>query len=219
MIEFMTKWLPEMLFIAKGLVINIKYTFISVTIGLVIAIVVASAKVSKSRLARFFANSYTSFFRSTPLMIQLSIIYYVLPGILNIKISVFIAAILGFSLNSGAYVSEIIRSGINSIDKGQFEAAKALGLSKKTMMIYIILPQALRKILPALINELINMLKETSIISIIGEAEVLRRAQMVASQQFNYVVPMLTAAACYYIVVLCFVKVADIVEKRIAIDH
>lgn len=218
MIQFLNIWLPEIFFIAKGLLINIQYTFISVFIGLFIAIIVASARVRKSGVVSFLAASYASFFRSTPLMIQLSIIYYVLPGLLGIKISVFAAAIISFSLNSGAYVSEIIRSGINSIDKGQFEAAKALGLSEKNMMLHIILPQAIRKILPALINELINMLKETAIISIIGEAEILRRAQMVASQHYNYLVPMLTAACCYYIVVLCFVWIAGIVEKKLAID-
>ncbi len=218
MIEFLHIWFPEILFIAKGLLINLQYTFISVFIGLFIAVIIAFAKVSKSKVASFLAGSYASFFRSTPLMIQLSIIYYVLPGLLGVKISVFTAAVISFSLNSGAYVSEIIRSGINSIDKGQFEAAKALGLSERNMMIYIILPQAVRKILPALINELINMLKETAIISIIGEAEILRRAQMVASQHYNYLVPMLTAACCYYIVVLSFVYIAGIVERKLAID-
>lgn len=215
MFDFFEKWLPDILFIAKGIGINLEYTVISVTLGLIIGSILSICKVSNNRAARFFANSYTSIFRGTPLMIQLSIIYYVLPSILGIKISVFMAAIASFSLNSGAYVSEILRSGINSVDKGQFEAAKSLGLSEYTTFKYIIFPQAIRKILPAIINELINMLKETSIISIIGEAEILRRAQMIANQKYNYVVPLLTTAICYYLLVMILVKISEQVEKKL----
>ena len=125
--------------------------------------------------------------------------------------------IFSFSLNSGAYVSEIIRGGISSIDKGQFEAGLALGLSKFQVMKDIIFPQGIRRILPALVNEMINMLKETSLISIIGEAEILRRAQMVASEQYNYTIPMLTAAACYYIVILILSKAGMSLEKKLSL--
>ncbi len=218
MIEFFTKWLPEILFIVEGILINLKYTVLSVSLGLIIAIIIVSSNRSKSGPVRFFSHAYVSFFRGTPLLIQLSIIYFVLPGVIGIKISVFWAALISFSLNSGAYASEIIRSGINSVDIGQFEAADSLGLPRYLTMKDIVLPQAIRKILPALINEMINLLKETAIISIIGEAEILRRAQMVASEKFNYVVPMLTAASCFYIVVLLLVIVANHLEKKLSLN-
>ena len=213
MIENFLAWMPEIRYILSGIIVNIQYTLISVTIGLFIGSVLAISKVSRFYSLRLIANAYTSLFRGTPLIIQISIIYYVLPGLIGAKIAVFTAAVLAFSLNSGAYVSEILRSGINSVDKGQIEAAKALGISDYKCTKDIILPQAIRKILPALVNECINMLKETSLISIIGESEILLRAQAVASQKFNYVVPMLTAAAGYYVVVLILVYCAGKLEQ------
>lgn len=215
MLDFANSWLPSLIYISSGILINLEYTIISVTLGLIIAIILAISKTSKSFLAKSLANCYTSIFRGTPLMIQLSLIYFVLPGIIGIKISVFAAAILSFSLNSGAYVSEILRSGINGVDIGQTEAAKALGIPNKFILKDIVLPQAFRKILPALVNELVNMLKETSIISIIGVEEILRRANMVSSQKFTFVIPMLTAAATYYIVVLILVAIANRLEKKL----
>jgi len=217
MIELFEKWYPLVLYIAEGAFVNIYYTFISVSIGLIFAIFLALGKVSKSKALRFLSNLYTSIFRGTPLLIQLFIIYYVLPGVLNIKISVFMAAITALSLNSAAYVSEILRSGINAVDKGQFEAAKALGLPQYLIMKDIIFPQAICKILPSLINELINMLKETAVISMIGEVDILKRAQLVAGEQYNYLIPMLTAAICYYVIVLVLTWTSSSVEKRIAL--
>jgi polar amino acid transport system permease protein len=217
MIENFLTWIPEIRYILSGILVNIEYTLISVTIGLFIGAILAISKVSRFFILRACANAYTSVFRGTPLIIQISIIYYVLPGLIGVKIAVFTAAILAFSLNSGAYVSEVLRSGINSVDKGQIEAAKALGVSDFRCTKDIILPQAVRKILPALVNECINMLKETSLISIIGESEILLRAQAVASQKFNYIVPMLTAAAGYYVVVLILVYCAGKLEQHLEI--
>lgn len=215
MIEFFNKWSPDLLFISSGIIVNIKYTFIAISIGLILGAFLAFSKKSNIFILRAFANFYTSIFRGTPLIIQISIIYYVLPGVLDTKISVFAAAVISFSFNSAAYVSEILRSGLNSVEVGQIEASRALGVPEHITMRDIILPQAIRKILPALVNEFVNLLKETSLISIIGEAEVLRRAQMVASQKYNYVVPMLTAALSYYIVVLILVHIAGKLENKL----
>jgi His/Glu/Gln/Arg/opine family amino acid ABC transporter permease subunit len=217
MAEYFSNWYGDISFIVAGMLLNMEYTFISVFLGLIIALVLAISKTSKNKYAIILADAYTSFFRGTPLMIQLSLIYYVLPSLIGVKISVFTAAIMSFSLNSGAYVSEILRGGINSVEKGQVEAAFSLGIPKHLIMKDIVFPQAFRKILPSLINEFINMLKETSLISIIGEAEILRRAQMVASQKYNYIVPMVTAAISYYIVVLILVWVANKVERKLMI--
>jgi polar amino acid transport system permease protein len=215
MLYFTDTWVPNLIYISSGILINLQYTIISVSLGIVIAIILAISKTSKSYSARILADGYTSIFRGTPLIIQLSLIYYALPSLIGIKISVFTSTILSFSLNSGAYVSEILRSGINGVDVGQTEAAKALGIPKYFIIKDIVLPQAFRKILPALINELVNILKETSIISIIGEAEILRRANMVAGEKFSYLIPMLTAAVTYYLVVLILVTIANKLEKKL----
>lgn len=217
MLEAIIKFTPKMLYIAEGAVVTLQYSLIGVFFGLIIGTLLAISKVSKYKTLKLIADFYTSIFRGTPVLIQLMIIYYALPGLLGIKLSVFAAGSIAFFLNSGAYVSEIIRGGINAIDAGQFEAAKALGLSRYLTMKDIILPQAVRKILPSLINELINLIKESAIISVLGEADLMRRAQVVAAESFNFFIPMITAAICYYILVLFFSILAVRLEKRLAI--
>lgn len=216
MLELVTKFSPKLFFIAEGTLVTLKYSLISVIFGLILGIILAIAKTSKYKSLQIFADIYTSIFRGTPLLIQLMIVYYGLPTI-GIKLTVFGAGVLAFSLNSGAYVSEIIRAGINGIDKGQFEAAKILGVTKYLAMKDIILPQAIRKILPSLINELINLLKESAIISILGEMDLMRRAQVVAAESYSFFTPMITAALCYYILVVSFTFLAKILEKRLEI--
>ena len=215
MFEQFVAFLPSILFIIQGSVVTLKYSLISVCFGLIIGIFLAILKVSNRVIFRLFANFYTSIFRGTPLLIQLSLIYFGLP-IIGIKLSVFSAGIIAFSLNSGAYVSEIIRAGINSVDKGQFEGAKALGISNVLIMKDIILPQAIRTILPSLVNELINLIKESAIISMIGEMDLTRRAQVVSSETYNFFGPMLVAAVTYYILVFIISIFAKLLEKRLA---
>lgn len=216
MIEFLIIFSPKILFIAQGVITTLEYSILSVIFGLIIGVILAICKTSKHRVFIIFADIYTSIFRGTPLLIQLMIIYYGLPSI-GFKLTVFSAGVIAFSMNSGAYLSEIIRSGINSVDLGQFEAAKTLGISPFYSMRDIILPQAIRKILPSLINELINLLKESAIISVLGEMDLMRRAQMVASESFMFFAPFLTAAACYYMLVLFFTYLAGLLEKRLQI--
>lgn len=202
-------------YIVKGIIVTLQFSTISVCLGLILGTILAILKVSKKKWLNLFAHAYTSIFRGTPLLIQLSIIYFSLPGLIGIKISVFAAGIIAFSLNSGAYVSEIIRAGINSIDKGQFEAAKALGIPPALMLKDIILPQALKNILPSLVNEFINMIKESALISLIGGMDLMRRAQIVAAETYDYFTPMLTAAATYYILVLIVTKLGQILERKL----
>lgn len=216
MLDFFTKFGPKIAFIAEGAIVTLEYSIISVILGLIVGTILAIFKTSKHASLSIFADVYTSIFRGTPLLIQLMIIYYGLPTI-GIKPTVFFAGILAFSLNSGAYVSEIIRSGINAVDKGQLEAAKTLGIPKSFAMKDIILPQAIRKILPSLINELINLLKESAIISVLGEMDLMRRAQMVASESFIFFTPFLTATFCYYILVISFTLLAKILERKLEI--
>lgn len=210
-----TELLPQIYFIIQGAIVTIKYSLSGVFFGLILGIILALLKTSNNKSLRFFADAYTSVFRGTPLLIQLTIVYYGLPGLIGIKLSVFTAGVLAFSMNSGAYVSEIIRAGINSVDRGQFEAAKALGIPNVLMMKDIILPQAVKTILPSLINELINLIKESALISIIGEMDLMRRAQAVSAESLTFFIPMMIAAGSYYILVLLVSTIAKILEKQL----
>lgn len=209
--------LPMAGFIACGIFTTFKYSFISVLLGFILGIMLAVCKLSKHKMLRYLANFYTSIFRGTPLLIQLSVVYYGIPSVCNIHISIFAGGIIAFSMNSAAYVSEIIRAGIVSIDKGQFEAAKALNIAPYYLYKDIIIPQAISNIIPALINELINMLKESSMISILGEADLIYRAQLVAAETYQYFTPMLIAASYYYLMVMLLSSLAKILERKLKI--
>ena len=217
MYDELAEFMPHFYFIIQGVFVTLKYSVVAVCLGMVIGTALAICKISHIKALRLFAHSYTSVFRGTPLLIQLTIVYFGLPGLLGIKLSVFTAGVLAFSFNSGAYVSEIIRSGINSVDKGQIEAAKALGITPILRMKDIIIPQAFRSILPALVNELINLVKESALISVIGEMDLMRRAQVVSAETYTFFTPMLTAAAAYYILVLVISSFAMLLEKRLSI--
>ncbi len=200
-------------YIPKGIILTLKYAFISVFFGLIIGTIISLCRTSSNALLKGFAIIYLSLIRGTPLLLQLFIMYFAFPSLLEVKISAFTAGIIAFSLNSGAYVSENIRAGIESVDKGQFEAAKSLGLSYKTTMQHIIMPQAIRNILPSLVNEAINMIKESSIISVIGQADIMRRANIVSAEHYTYLEPLLVAALCYYLVINIFSVLAKFLEK------
>ncbi len=217
MYDELVAFLPQMYFIFQGVFVTLKYSVTSVCLGLVIGTLLSICKIVDIKILRIFAHSYTSIFRGTPMLIQLTIIYYGLPGLIGLKLSVFAAGVIAFSMNSGAYVSEIIRAGIAAVDKGQVEAAKALGIPPILRMKDIILPQAFRNILPALVNELINLVKESALVSVIGEMDLMRRAQVVAADTYIFFTPMLTAAAAYYILVLIISSFAMALEKRLAL--
>ncbi len=218
MFEYLIKFSPKILFIVEGTLVTIKYSVIAVIFGLVIGVLLALCKVNKNRALRIFANFYTSIFRGTPLLIQLSIIYFASPYLIGIKFTVFMAGVISFSLNSGAYVSEVIRAGINAVDKGQFEAAEALAIPKFLIMKDIILPQAVKNIFPSLTNELINLIKESAIISMFGEMDLMKRAQIVSLETYNYFFPMIIAACCYYILVMIISFIARIIEKKLIVS-
>lgn len=205
----------SIIYIAGGIIVTLQYTLISVALGFLLGALLSLCKISHIKALNIFSTAYTSVFRGTPLLIQLSLIYFAVPTLTGYQMSVFVAGIIAFSLNSAAYVSEIIRAGIESIDKGQFEAAKALGVPYPYMMKDIILPQALRNILPALVNEVVNLLKESAIISVIGGADLMRRAQTVAAEQYSYFGPLLIASVFYYILVMLFSYFANILENKL----
>jgi His/Glu/Gln/Arg/opine family amino acid ABC transporter permease subunit len=208
--------LASLPFIAGGAGVTLKFTLLSMIFGFPLGIGLAMAKISQNKFFMGFARAYTSLFRGTPLLVQLSLFYFALPQLTGYSISAFEAGVLTFSLNSAAYSSEIIRAGIQSIDKGQGEAARTLGLSDNQTLRTIIMPQAFKNILPSLVNEYIDLIKESAIVSIIGEADLLRRAQIVASEKYLYFEPLLAAAGGYYLMVLSVSALAKMLERKMA---
>ncbi len=203
------------LYIIWGAGVTLQYAGLSVILGFALGTVLSLFKLSHLAPLRIGARVYTSVFRGTPLLLQLSFVYFALPMLTGYEITVFQAGVAAFSLNSGAYVSEIIRAGIQAIDKGQFEASKALGIPYGLMMRDIILPQSIRNILPALVNEMVNLLKESAIISVIGGADLMRRAQLVAAEEYTYFGPLIIAGLCYYILVLALSGIAKYLETKL----
>lgn len=217
MFEHINSFGPHFQYIMEGTYVTLQYSVVSVFFGLILGILLAICKVVDNKLLRIFAVSYTSVFRGTPIIVQISIVYFGLPSLTGIKLDVFPAGVLALSLNSGAYVSEIIRAGIQAVDGGQVEATKALGIPPILRMKDIILPQAMRNILPALVNELTNLIKESALVSVIGGMDLMRRAQLVAAETFDFFLPMITAAAAYYIMIVIISFCAHYAEKRLAL--
>lgn len=213
-LENFEKVWPSIPYILGGVVVTFQYTILSVICGMILGTFLSLAKLSSRRVLVWSSTAYTSIFRGTPLLVQLMLVYYATPQLTGYKISAFEAGIIAFSLNSAAYVSEIIRAGIQAVDKGQLEAALSLGLSYRNAMKDIILPQAVKNILPALVNEVINLLKESTLISFIGEADLLRRANIVAAEKYVFFEPLILVGAIYYVLVMGLSVLANILEKR-----
>ncbi len=205
-------------YITKGLWITVRIAFFAALFGALIGIIIALIKVAsnngkKLKLLNLIANLYTTVIRGTPALVQLFIVYYSFCSIL--KIDRFYAAIISFSINSGAYVSEIIRAGIMSVDKGQMEAGRSLGLSQRTTMTKIIFPQALKNILPALGNEFITLVKETSVAGYIGVVDLSKAGDIIRSQTYSPTIPLYTVAFIYLIIVVLLTKLLNKFERRL----
>lgn len=211
-----TAVLPSIPYILEGIGITLQIVLCATIIGFLLGILLALFKIGRIKLLRWIADIYTSIFRGTPLVLQLMIIYYAIPQLFDIQIDPMPAAILAFGLNSGAYISEIIRGGINAVDKGQQEAALALGIPYFKMMKDIILPQALKNILPALMNEFITLNKESAIVTVIGALDIMRRAYVVGGSTYRYLEPLLIAGVIYYIMTLILTFLGKMLEKRMS---
>lgn len=206
---------PYIPFILEGIGATLKFVSTSIVIGFILGTLLALCKVTKTPVLKPFANVYTSIFRGTPLILQLMIIYYAVPQLTGYDISAFISAILAFGLNSAAYISEIIRGGIQAVDKGQTEAAEALGIPYRPMMANIILPQAFKNILPAMMNEFITLTKESALVSTIGYLDLMRRAQVVGSDLYRNFEPLLFAGLIYWVMVFVLTQVGRVLERRL----
>lgn len=205
---------PSIPYILEGIGITLQIVILATIIGLVLGILLALCKIGSIKPLKWFAEFYTSIFRGTPLVLQLMIIYYAMPQILGFNIEEIPAAVIAFGLNSAAYISEIIRAGINAVDKGQLEASKALGVPYAKMMKDIILPQAMKNILPSLMNEFITLNKESAIVTVIGALDIMRRAYVVGGATFRYLEPLLIAGVIYYVMTLVLTFLGKMIEKR-----
>lgn len=209
-----TAILPSLPYILKGIGVTLKIVLVAGLLGFAFGIILAIFKISKFKGLHWFADVYTSIFRGTPLILQLMIIYYGAPQIIGFEISSYTAAVASFSLNSAAYISEIIRAGILAVDKGQKEAAMALGVPGSRMMRDIILPQALKNILPALMNEFITLTKESAIVTVIAANDIMRRAYIVGGEQYRFFEPLIFAGLIYYLMVISLTFIGKLVERR-----
>lgn len=204
--------------LGNTLIIALFATIIGVMIGTIIAIIkVSYAQNKKFKFLNAICSAYLAVIRGTPVLIQLMIMYYVIFKSASIDSAIYVA-ILAFGINSGAYVAEIIRSGIMSIDKGQTEAGRSLGLSEAVTMKTIILPQAVKNVLPAIFNEFITLLKETSVASIITVKDLTRAADIIRTQTYNAFPPLLLVALIYLIMVIGLTQLQKKIERRLALS-
>lgn len=187
-----------LLLLANGLQVTVVVAFFAVLIGLLLGVVTALLRMSHRKIFNIPAKIYTELVRGTPVMVQLLIIYFVIFKSFDFNQTV--AGIIAFGINSGAYISEIIRAGIQAVDKGQMEAARSLGMPYTMAMKEIILPQAVKNILPALGNEFVVLLKETAILGFIGGNDLMRAGNKIRSVTYEATVPLFTAAIIYLVV-------------------
>jgi len=202
-------------FIIDGIRITLLFTALSAFFGFIWGTILSLFKISTVKPLVWFANAYTSIFRGTPLLLQIALVYYATPQLTGFDIPALLAGVITFTLNSGAYISETIRGGILAVDKGQREAALSLGISYKPMMLDIILPQAIKNILPALVNESIALLKDSALVSTIGVADLLRRAQIVGAEKYIYFEPLIFAGLVYYLLVMSLTWGGYALERRL----
>lgn len=198
----------------KGLAITLSLAALAEIIGIVLGLFFALLKISRSRLLSLPAQVYIDVFRGTPLLVQITIIYFTTAAVGIRFTSLFFAGLTALSLNSAAYVAEIFRAGIQSIDKGQMEAGRASGLTYAQTMRYIIVPQAFRRVIPPLTNEFVTLIKDTSLVSVIGLAELLRAARVLQSATFNGT-PLIAAALIYLAICLPLIYLTNILERRL----
>ncbi len=206
---------PSIPYITQGILVTLEFTAISALLGFIWGTALSLFKISTIKPLVWFGTAYTSIFRGTPLLLQIALVYYATPQLTGYNISALAAGVITFTLNSGAYISETIRAGILAVDKGQREAALSLGVPYRPTMSDIILPQALKNILPALVNESIALLKDSALVSTIGVADLLRRAQIVGAEKYIYFEPLLFAGAIYYLMVMSLTWVGYALERKL----
>ena len=203
-------------YLLKASVVTVKHAVVSMLFGLIIGLFVALMKISNVKILNLIGSFYTWVFRGIPLLVQLFLIYFGLSAALGIDLDSYTAAVLGISICGGAYIAEIIRSGILSIDNGQMEAALSLGMSRSMAMRKIIIPQTYRRLIPPLGNEFINLIKDTALASTITVTDLLRTAQIYSGSLYKPFEMYVTAAVIYLLLITVITTILGAVEKKLA---
>jgi len=201
-------------YLLRGALVSLQIAGIACSIGLILGTVLALGQTGKYRVFRVLVTIYVTIIRGTPMLVQIFIVFFVFPQI-GIHLNAFWAAILAIGINSSAYLSQIIRSGIESIGRGQWEAAQVLGFSRGQALRYIILPQALQVVLPALGNEFITLLKDSSLASTIGVVELLKEGQIIISRTYKVIPIYLMITLIYLILTMLLSLVLSWLKKRL----
>ena len=201
-----------------GAGVTIEITAIAVGLGFIFGLITSVCRLSGVKILQVIDVCYVNIIRGTPMLVQIFLIYFALPMVIGERINPFVAAVAACSINSGAYVSEIFRAGIQSVDKGQIEAGRSLCLSWMQTMRYDILPQAFKHVIPPLGNEFISMTKETSLVSVFGFEELTRRGQLIFAKTYGSFEFWLTVAAIYLVMTLTIARLVSYLERRFATD-
>jgi len=213
-LQIVTKHLPYFL---EGALLTLYITTLSVIFGMLLGLITGLFKMSKNRILFGIASAYIDFFRGTPLYVQILLLYF---GILPLFMDggPFIAAVIACSLNCGAYTAEIVRAGIQAVDRGQMEAARSLGMTNRQAMTYVILPQAYKIVIPPLLNEFIAVLKDTSLVAVISAEELTLRGKLLYSTFFEAAWIWGTVALIYFIMTKTLALLGDYIERRMATE-
>jgi polar amino acid transport system permease protein len=198
-----------------GVVVTLEVTGASLVLAFALGALIAVLKVLHVRALSLVLDLYTSLFRGIPLIVLLFMAYFATPQLTGYKISMFAASVLTLGLNGSATVSETLRGGIEGVDRGQYDAARAIGLTYPAMMVRVIIPQALRSVAPALVNEVITLLKGTSLVAVIGLADVMRTAQGIQAITYRAFEPFAVAAVIYYVIVMALAALGRALERRL----
>ncbi len=212
MMHNMAGFIEQVVFVGSGIVVTLELLVGGIVIGLLLGTLFAIARYSGVCVG--IINCLISIIRGTPLILQLSFVYFLVPVLLGISLSIVASGMITFGINSSVYIAEILRAGIAHLPKGQFEAAKTLQIPTFYVWRDIVFPQVLRNILPALINEIITVSKDTALIATLGGMDIMRKMQILAAQQFTYFMPLCIAALYYYCLVLLLEHIGKKIEKR-----
>jgi His/Glu/Gln/Arg/opine family amino acid ABC transporter permease subunit len=209
--SFLSEYWP---YYTNGAWMTLKLSFFVVLLGTALGVVFALLRISGFWLLRFLASAYIEVIRGTPMLVQIVIIYYGLSEF-GVNLPAFVAGVIALTINSSAYMAEVFRAGIGAIDKGQMEAARSLGLSRGQALRYVVIPQAFRNMLPAIGNEFIIIIKDSSLVSTIGIAEILYNAQVIRGTTFIPLEPLLVAAAIYFVMTFTLSKLLGALERKL----
>lgn len=222
--DVLTKFLTQdnLIFMLQGAGLSLLLAAIAVCLGLILGTLGAAAKLSNYKILRILGNVYVEVIRGTPMLLQILFFYLAVPLIIQsitgerFNADPFICGLIALSINSGAYSTELIRSGIQGVDKGQWEACETIGMNYIQTMRHVILPQAFKRIVPPIVSEFITLIKDSSLISCIGVSELLLRTQVMGANYSNYLVPLVTAGCMYLAMTLTVSYFARRLERKLA---